>query len=317
MIFDQEQGGNGQELSRWEYDFIFSDTFAEFIDLIPEAIIISDEAGKIVLSNQLASQLFSYSAVEFRDLVIEDLVPMTISNIHSQLRSDFFNDPKPRHLKGRDLSLHAVKKNSTEFPMESALFAILTTKGKFAVNMIQDISDRHAEQLQITEYAFVDALTTLPNRRYFDTTLERTLEKSNRHQQPLALIYLDLDKFKPINDNCSHEAGDNVLRTISQRLTQAIRKEDFLARIGGDEFAIIVFPLDKENGLEKVLQRILSHCAEAITVDNKQHLVSASIGIAITRNKSIDPTTLIRQADKAMYASKARGGNCYSYYKDD
>ena len=298
----------------WQMDFLLSDAFTDFINLIPEGVIISNEQGNIVLANNTACNQFQYTPQEFQSITIESLVPESIRKMHVDMRRSFFEDPKPRHLENRGLNLLAVKKDQTTFPMESALFAIHTEQGTLAVNMIQDVSQRQEDQRKISEYAFIDALTNLPNRRYFDATIERTTEKAKRHQQPLALLFIDLDHFKPINDQYGHDIGDNVLMQMGQRIAGSIRKEDFLARVGGDEFVITIFPLDNKNALNYVLDRIIEQCSLPIHCGDHTFQLSASIGISISSQADFNQQELLEQADKAMYDAKAKGGNCYVYY---
>jgi PAS domain S-box-containing protein len=207
--------GSGEE-ALWQYDFVMSDAFLGFLDLIPEAAVLSNEQGKVLVMNQTALHLFEYSQQTLADCVIEDLVPSQVRAAHVKLRALFFEDPRPRYLGSRNLDLYACKRGGEQFPMESALFAIKTEKGAIAINLIRDISNEKAAQQKISKYAFVDALTNLPSWRYFDEMLKRCVAEAERHEHKLAVLYIDLDKFKPINDQFGHEKGDFVLREIAK-----------------------------------------------------------------------------------------------------
>lgn len=290
--------------------FLRSSSFIDFLNLIPEAAILSNEAGEILITNLTAQALFQYPESEFKTVSVDDLVPLNIRELHPSMRDFFFKDPKPRFLEGRDLNLHAIKKNGDEFPMESALFGIQTDQGMIAVNLLRDISAQQAEQKLISEYAFVDSLTNLPNRRYFDANLERNAAKTRRHKQQMALLFIDLDKFKPINDNEGHEVGDAVLRELGSRISAAARDEDFVGRIGGDEFVLMIYPLEQPEQLNVISERILSACREPVIVEGTSYQLSASIGTAISRGDDFDEKKLLKEADQAMYAAKRKGGNC-------
>lgn len=313
MKTTSEQMIQGSNSLLWSIDFLLSEAFAHFIELIPEAVIISNEGGLIILANQHACSLFGYSTCEFTTTIIEQLVTEDIRPIHAKFRENFFKNPTPRYLKSRDLALHAVRKDQTTFPMESALFAIPTNTGQYAVNLIQDITERDDQHRKITEYAFIDALTQLPNRRYFDTNLEQLLAKSHRHNQTIAFLYFDLDHFKPANDQFGHHTGDHILKQISQRLNGTIRTEDFLARIGGDEFSLLIFPYTDHKTVNEIATRILKECSHPISINEDTHQLSASIGIAISNSNTQTSQQLIHEADQAMYQAKEKGGNTFCY----
>ncbi len=298
----------------WETDFIMSPTFIEFISLIPEAVILSDREGRVLLTNLVAQQLFQYQSEEFTQHVIEDLVPESVRSQHGKMRAWFFENPKPRHLQSRTFELKAVKKDGSIFPMESALFAMQTDQGLIAVNLIHDVSEQQANQAEIAESAFFDALTHLPNRRLFEFTLQKKLARAKRHQQKMAFFFIDLDRFKPINDHEGHKVGDMVLCEIAKRLSEAIRAEDFLARIGGDEFIIMICPVSDEHFLDELAHRVLASCAAPIIVEGKSFTISVSIGVSISKNQKgdFDGKALVHEADKAMYLAKRAGGNCYA-----
>ncbi len=305
------------EGAKWQWEFLNSDSFLSFFDLIPEAGILSNEAGEIVLTNQTAQRLFNYSQQEFLEVTIEDLVPPKIKHDHVKMRQWFFENPKPRFLEGRNLELHGRKKGGELFPMESSLFAIHTNKGILAANLLRDVSSKTAEQKAITEYAFVDALTNLPNLRYFQTNLKRNSAKAKRHKQALGLLFIDLDHFKPINDNEGHKVGDSVLQQISARLLKTVREEDMLARVGGDEFVCLVYPVTDISTLCGAARRILDVCKQPITVGKQDFQLSASIGICMSDNDDFDPQELMHNADKAMYQAKKKGGNCFFCVGDE
>jgi diguanylate cyclase (GGDEF)-like protein/PAS domain S-box-containing protein len=304
-LFSDKQG------SLWSDDFFKSTAFVEFINLIPEAAVFSDQAGHIVLTNGIAQTLFQYSPAEFKKITVEDLVPKTVAGTHAKFREWFFKNPTPRFLEGREVDLSALKKDKSLFPMEAALFAIKTESGLIAVNLIRDISAKKADQAKIKEYAFIDALTNLPNRRYFEENLKRNSAKARRHHQMLALLFIDLDHFKPINDNEGHEVGDTILRVTADRLAGALRDEDFLARIGGDEFVVMVYPLEDKTMLTRICERLLSACRPIITEKNKTFKVTISIGVSVSGSGHFEEQPLLVDADKAMYSAKKQGGNTY------
>lgn len=303
-----------EQLIHWDIEFVHSEKFSSFLELIPEAVILSDEEGKIVFTNTIAQKLFQYDEQTFRQLVIEDLVPMSIRDTHKGMRAYFFEKPTPRFLESRELDLCARKKDGTEFPMESALFAIYTESGMIAVNLMRDISNQKQAQQSLKEYAYVDSLTGLPNRRYFFSSLRRNLDKCRRHQQDLALLYIDLDHFKPVNDEYGHQAGDAVLGEIAQRFKHQLRTEDFIARIGGDEFVLMLYPV---MNIEETCKRVLAFCRQPFKTEFGEFTISASIGVTVSQHGQVDAEELLRHADRAMYEAKRKGGDCFVFYTDE
>lgn len=300
-------------VSQWTFSFVMSEEFTSFLDLIPEAVILSAESGKIIITNKIAQQLFQYSKAEFLQCTIEDLVPQKIRAIHPKLRASFLENPEPRFLDSRKLNLWACKKDDSEFPMESALFSIQTDNGQIAVNLLRDITAQKKDEKKITEYAFIDALTNLPNRRYFDEFIKRTASKARRDKFTLGLLYIDLDEFKPINDVHGHHIGDLVLQTISNRISSTLRTEDLLARIGGDEFVLTVFPVLNVAYLETLANRVLEVSSQPIFINELSLQLSASIGISFNQTDVFNEKDLIKLADEAMYQAKKQGRNIFAY----
>lgn len=303
-------GANNKTIE-WQYDFIFSPSFSGFLSLIPEGVIISDEDGRVLLTNRIAQQLFGYSEQEFLQVVIEDLVPAHIKPVHAKMRKLFFNDPTPRFLDSRDLNLHAVRKDGSLFPMESALFAISTDRGMLAVNLLRDISKQKAYEGKISEYAFIDALTNLPNRRYFDSTMNSLIKKAERSGKAVAVMYIDLDHFKSINDEHGHAVGDWVLQETVSRLLSVLREEDFLARVGGDEFVLVLYPAGNKENLYALAERIVTACNGPFHHEAAVYHTSVSVGIAVAQGAAIDVEALLAEADAHMYTVKQQGGGAY------
>ena len=165
-------------------------------------------------------------------------------------------------------------------------------------------AERDAERLKFQHLASHDPLTGLANRMQFNHSLKQSMNRSNRHHKMTALFFIDLDNFKPINDNLGHDAGDTVLREISLRLTDNVREMDTVARLGGDEFGIILEDISHENSLEQIADKLLLVICEPISQLTGQPSISASMGIALYPLHTQDKIELVKFADLAMYASK-------------
>ncbi|HEY3327797.1 MAG TPA: EAL domain-containing protein [Novimethylophilus sp.] len=172
---------------------------------------------------------------------------------------------------------------------------------------------KHAEET-IRHQANFDPLTNLPNRRLFNDRLDQEIKKSNRAGQPLALLLIDLDRFKEINDTLGHGMGDMLLMQAAQRLRGCVRETDTIARLGGDEFAVILGELNDLGSVERVAQCILLQLAEPFHLINETVYISASIGITLYPEDAKDLEALLQNADQAMYAAKEQGHNRFHYF---
>ncbi|MCX7246927.1 MAG: EAL domain-containing protein [Burkholderiales bacterium] len=178
-----------------------------------------------------------------------------------------------------------------------------------------DITERKEHESQLEHIAHFDALTNLPNRVLLGDRLQQAMAQAQRRGQQLAVVYLDLDGFKAINDKHGHEVGDQVLITLAQRMKQALREGDSLARLGGDEFVIVLIDLDDLAASRPMLIRLLEACAQPVDVEDLSLLVSASLGVtAYPQSQEIDADQLLRQADQAMYQAKLAGKNRYHIF---
>lgn len=182
---------------------------------------------------------------------------------------------------------------------------------------VVDISDRKRAEEQIEFHAYHDVLTHLPNRKLFTDRLRHGLTRAKRNSKPVAVMFIDLDHFKSINDTLGHTAGDELLLEMSRRLRECVRDDDTVARLGGDEFTIILSELRQAEDAVGVAQKILDAVQEPLTIAGQQILVSASIGIALYPVDGIDPETLLRNADSAMYRAKEEGRNTYQLCTDE
>jgi diguanylate cyclase (GGDEF)-like protein/PAS domain S-box-containing protein len=182
------------------------------------------------------------------------------------------------------------------------------------IAIFSDITHKKEADDLIWKQANFDMLTGLPNRNMFLDRLNQAIKQSLRVDLPLALIFLDLDRFKEVNDTLGHNAGDNLLKEAAQRLLNCVRESDTVARLGGDEFVIILDKLDELSSIERVAKKILVKLNEPFHLENEVAYISASIGITLFPNDATDINELLKNADQAMYFSKNTGRNRYSYF---
>ena len=190
---------------------------------------------------------------------------------------------------------------------------------------LQDVTERRSAEERIRHLAYHDSLTGLPNRTWLREELERSLARADRHGRVLAVMFLDIDHFKRINDTLGHSVGDQLLCAVADRLRQCLRREDALARpsdgaqialsrLGGDEFCIVLSELDQPESAAKAAARVLEAFAEPFVLADREAVVSPSIGIAVYPHDAPDAESLIKAADTAMYHTKKEGRNNYCFY---
>ena len=211
------------------------------------------------------------------------------------------------------------KKNGELFPEWLSITAICNDKGEIEqyVSIFSDITQHKEAEKRVKYQANHDALTGLINRNLFDDRLARTLTISHREHQSFALLFLDLDRFKWVNDTFGHRAGDFLLKETAARLTSATRESDSVCRVGGDEFTIILPHLKSGLDAEIIAEKILEKLSHPYLLEQQEIHMSASIGIAVYPEDGVDAEVLYLNADHAMYAAKEAGRNQFSFFTAD
>jgi diguanylate cyclase (GGDEF)-like protein/PAS domain S-box-containing protein len=181
-------------------------------------------------------------------------------------------------------------------------------------SLVDDITERRQSEKMIWEQANFDSLTGLPNRDMFHNRLEQEIVKSKRADLSLALLLVDLDEFKEVNDTLGHDVGDLLLKEAARRIKACVRDSDTVARLGGDEFTIIVSELNATNEADDIVEKIIASLAEEFPIGEEVIHISGSIGITLFPKDATDIDALIKGADQAMYTAKHNGRNCYSYF---
>jgi len=182
------------------------------------------------------------------------------------------------------------------------------------IALFSDITEKKRSEEMIWKQANFDSLTNLPNRQMFHDRLKQEIGKAHRSRLKLALMFIDLDRFKEVNDTLGHDKGDILLKDAALRLNRCVREGDTVARLGGDEFTVILGELTEAEGVDRVAQDILAKLSQPFKLGSDTAYVSASIGITLYPDDAEDLETLVRSADQAMYAAKSLGRNRYSYF---
>ncbi len=285
---------------------------ASVFDHAGEGIIITDAAGTIVDVNGAFTHITGY--------LREDAIGQNPRMLNSGRQDAAFYEAMWRSLTEQGHWSGEVwnrRKNGELYAELIAISAVRDGQGstQHYVALFSDISGIKAHQSQLEHIAHFDALTNLPNRVLLADRLQQAMAQAQRRRQQLAVVYLDLDGFKAVNDHHGHQTGDQMLITLAQRMKEVLREGDTLARMGGDEFVAVLIDLQDTSTCVPLLGRLLAAAAEPVQTSELSMQVSASLGVTLyPQAHDIDADQLLRQADQAMYQAKLAGKNRYHLF---
>lgn len=283
--------------------------YKSLFDFNPDLVCSLDLDGVIQSSNPAGEVILGYQFTEF---VGREFAELCVEEDEREL-----NDKLARTIDGNPQNFEIRLVHSNRRVVDANI-----TTGPTVVNgeivgaylIVKDITERRESERTITQMAFYDPLTSLLNRRLFHHRLDEALVEAKDLGHKVGLMLLDLNRFKLINDSFGHTFGDHLLVHIAERLTDTIGDVGEIARMGGDEFLVLVKHTESTQGLSEQAERILKRIEEPIEIESREFRVSASIGIAIYPDDSQNADSLIRSADVAMYRAKLNGINSYSFY---
>lgn len=280
------------------------------------AILVTDPAGYIVQVNEAFSRVSGYSSAQ----VLDQQPGMLMADQQQTSHQAYI-----LHQLGQNGSWEGEvwlkRRNQENFPAWVGITAVHDDEGDLVsyVSFFSDISERKASEQRIHRLAYYDALTNLPNRTLFQDRLHTALQHAERHLEWVVLMFLDLDRFKPINDSLGHAAGDRMLKDVAQRLAACVEVEDTVARMGGDEFTLLLQARDTRDGALTraihVAEQILASLSQPFILEGREFFVTASIGIALSPQDGEELSQLMKNADTAMYHAKERGKNNFQFYQ--
>gem|GEM_PF-1505073 len=289
---------------------------ANVLGTVRDAIITIDQKGNVQSINAAGERMFGYPKNQVLGQNVKLLMPSHYADHHDHHLHAYVTQGNALSLEN-SRELEGQHANGAIFPIELTVTEMKEGNQRLFTGVIRDITERKKAQDKIKHMAHHDALTQLPNRNLYIERVERAIVRAKRSGKPLAILFVDLDKFKPINDELGHEAGDAVLKTVAERMLTCVRLSDTVARFGGDEFVAILENLDHADSAAVVAQKILSRLLKPIPVpDGKQASVGASIGISIFPEDGKTLDELAHAADQAMYAVKESGRNNFKFFKE-
>jgi diguanylate cyclase (GGDEF)-like protein/PAS domain S-box-containing protein len=288
--------------------------FRAMIDQVPDYLFVKDRDSRFVVANKAVA----------RDLGLEpdELIGKTDLDLHPPaLASQFFADEQyvvSTEQPMLDIEEFVIQSSGQQKWLSTSKVPLRNAAGEVIglVGISRDVTDRLKAEARIQHLAHHDALTDLPNRALLMDRLRQTIARANRDGETVALVFIDLDKFKNVNDSLGHQVGDRFLKELARRMAQCVRAADTVARLSGDEFVIVVGEerSGETESTAAVIERLRDAIAEPVAIDNHLLRMSCSIGVAYYPRDAASPEELLAHADIAMYQAKAQGRAAIAYF---
>jgi diguanylate cyclase (GGDEF)-like protein/PAS domain S-box-containing protein len=280
------------------------------VETAEEGILILDPNGGVVFANAKISGMLGYSVDEMRGQPVFDFMDeeaRALARHNLQRRRQGIRE---QH------DFRFMRKDGSELWAIVAANPIFESDGRYlgALAMVTDITERKRAEDHLVYLAHHDSLTGLPNRTLFNDRLQQSLIDADRRERLVAILFMDLDRFKNINDTLGHEAGDALLRAVSARLKECVRSGDTVARLGGDEFIVLLPDIAHVDDVARIAQKILDIFTQPFGIDGRELFVTTSIGITLYPFDDKGVEGLVKNADVAMYRAKEQGRNSYQFY---
>ena len=288
------------------------------LDNMADGVVTFDRRGTIQSFNKAATTMFGYPAVAVIGHDIALLTPTARHAEYRHYRKQFldFNSPNAEAL---SLEFEAVRRDGSTFPMALSVSKIATSERAIGIGILRDITQRRKNEDEIRRLAYYDPLTELPNRRLLMDRLKQALANSARNGAHAAVMFLDLDHFKQLNDTLGHDMGDILLQEVARRLKASVREADSVARLGGDEFVVLMEAMSTDSQeaamqAEAVALKVLSSLGQPYALGDNNHTTTPSIGIVVTLAHEHSVEDLLKKADVAMYQAKTAGRNTIRFF---
>ncbi|MGA3282134.1 MAG: PAS domain S-box protein [Smithella sp.] len=289
--------------------------YRSILETIQEGYFEIDLKGQYTFFNDSMCRIHGYSKEELMGMNHREHTDKETKNKLFQVFNKIYNTGEP----AKEVDWQIKRKDGTKRYIETSVSPKKDSSGKLTGfrGIIRDITERKQAEERIQYQATHDALTGLPNRLMFIEQLNQAIRSAQRNKRQLAVFFIDLDRFKVINDSLGHDAGDQLLQEIAKRFKQSLRAVDVVARLGGDEFIILIEDVDELSQVETFAHKILSSAIKPMILLGEECRVTASIGISIYPSDGEDEQTLMKNADMAMYFAKEEGKNNYQFYSKD
>ncbi|HVR24288.1 MAG TPA: EAL domain-containing protein [Candidatus Polarisedimenticolia bacterium] len=284
------------------------------LEAAPDAMVVVDQGGEIVLLNVQAEKQFGYRRDELIGQKVKNIIPKGFAErlIADALRSA--EDALAQQI-GTGIELNGRRKDGSEFPIEIMLSPLEGAEGVLVTAAIRDITTRKKAEALMIHSSEHDFLTGLPNRMLLSDRVNQAIRLAIRHKKKVAVLFLDLDGFKHINDSLGHPTGDKLLQSVAKRLVDCVRGSDTVSRQGGDEFVVLLSEEEDSEDASVTAKKMQRAVAEAHFIDQHDLHITCSVGVSLYPDDGLNAETLIKNADTAMYQAKENGRQTYQYFK--
>ena len=279
------------------------------LDAMPDSVFVCDARGRIVYANRKALAMSGYGRAALVGRPVELLVPQGVRSAHRRQREEYQQRPAARPMGSVDRDFALRRADGRGLPVDIALGVLDPGGAGRVVAVVRDITARKALESALAHRALHDPLTGLANRTLFFDRLDQAMLQGRRERRQVAVVMLDLDNFKAVNDEHGHQAGDEILRQAARSLSVGLRHTDTVARVGGDEFAWVLPGINGRQAGAVMMAKLLAAMPERFAVRRRRIEVSVSAGMAIFPDDGRNADTLMRVADVELYAAKRRAPN--------
>jgi diguanylate cyclase (GGDEF)-like protein/PAS domain S-box-containing protein len=287
----------------------------QIIENVPTTIAVKDvHSRRYVLINEAGVEHFGVPRDQIIGRTAHDIFFKETADVISRHDDELMESEGYKFFE--EYSLHTRTHGRRYVTSKKLIIRDSAGQPQYLLGMIEDVTDRKQSEERIAHLAHYDALTDLPNRLFFREQLEQALKRVRRGEQ-LAVLYLDLDKFKSVNDTLGHQGGDELLKAVAERLRSCLRETDIVARLGGDEFAIVQTSVGRLSDVTDLVKRIHDAVRASYELLGHQLTTDTSIGIAMAPNDGSEPDQLLKNADLAMYGAKADGRGTYRFFESE
>ena len=287
-------------------------SFEELFGHHPDAVFAFDRESRLISANAALEKLTGYPAQELMTIELESLIKKTsLGPLRQCFRKALSGEPQ-------SMELMCLHRDRSEFEASISLLPNIVNNVIVGVHgIIRDISDRKDSERKVLYLANHDALTGLPNRNLLYDRMQHAIEHARRYKTLVGVLFMDLNRFKVINDSMGHDKGDLLLQTIAQRLRKIVRDEDTVARLGGDEFVVVLEHVSDIQDIERFSNDLLRVVCQPVSLDGVTISISTSVGGCVYPNDGVEPYQLLKNADLAMYTAKELGLGKFCLYKPE